>query len=94
MDNPGVSNGLGEWLFPNGTRIDKDRVAIDDGFYWKRENQAVSLHRQGNIQIPLGPYCCVIPDRDNTSRTFCANIAGKYINMDFFFSQFYITYLY
>ena len=76
MNNPHGSNGLGEWVFPGGSRIAQNTVT-SDGFFWKREYQAVVLYRQGDIQTPLGSYCCTIPDSYGSMRTFCANLVGK-----------------
>ena len=73
--NPNGSNGFGEWVFPNGSRIAQDSVT-GDGFYWIRGYQTVKLYRQGDIQAPLGRYCCRIPDNYGATRTFCANIVG------------------
>ena len=80
IHNPGRSNGFGEWVFPNGSRIAKDEIT-GDGFYWIRFKQVVRLYRQGNIQAPLGSYCCRIPNSYGAMRTFCANLVGK-LNWD------------
>ena len=76
MHNPDKSKGFGEWIFPDGSRIAKDSVT-GDGFYWVRGYQVVRLYHQGNIQSPLGSYCCRIPDSSGAMRTFCANLVGK-----------------
>lgn len=78
IHNPNKTKGSGEWLFPDGTNITKGSK-MGDGFYWIRGKKTISLYRQGNTQGPLGSYCCIIPDKDNMNRTFCANIAGKLI---------------
>ncbi len=77
VDNgdPSSSMGTGEWLFPNGTSIARNRVP-GDGFYWNRYYQVLRLYRQGDIQTPLGTYCCRIPDNSGEMRTFCANLIG------------------
>ena len=63
-------------MFPDGSKITKNNVT-SDGFYWIRYHKAVTLYRQGNIQAPLGSYCCRIPDRHEAMRTFCANLVGN-----------------
>ena len=65
-------------MFPNRTRIDQNSIMGNgNGFYWVRGYRVISLYRQGNIQTPLGSYCCKIPDRYGASRTFCANLVGR-----------------
>ncbi len=73
---PSSSVGNGEWLFPNGTSIARNSVT-GSGFYWIRYHQVVRLYRQGDIQTPLGHYCCRIPDRGGEMRTSCANLVGE-----------------
>ena len=75
-DNPDGSKGFGEWVFPNGSRIYQNSIT-GDGFYWSRNKQVVRLYRQGNIQDPLGSYCCRIPDSYGVNRTFCVNLVGE-----------------
>ncbi len=74
-DNP--RGGSGEWLFPNGTTISRNSVT-GSGFYYRRFHQVLSLYRRGDIQTPLGTYCCKIPDSGGEMRTFCANLVGEY----------------
>ncbi len=76
IHNPDSYNSFGEWLFPNGTMITRNGVT-GDGFYWIRYFKVVRLYRQGDIQAPLGRYCCRIPDSGGEMRTFCANLVGK-----------------
>ena len=74
---PSSNMGTGEWLFPNGTSVVRQRVP-GDGFYYTRFHQALRLYRQGDIQTPLGTYCCRIPDSGGVFRTFCANLVGEW----------------
>ncbi len=74
VDNPVRSTGFGQWLFPNRTEIARPNSIIGSGFYWSRDYQVVRLYRQGDIQTPLGTYCCRIPDNSGVMRTFCTNI--------------------
>ncbi len=76
-DNPNVHNGFGEWFFPNETNIVRNS-ATGGGFYWMRDYQVLRLYRQGDIQTPLGTYCCRIPDSGGEMRTFCANFIGEF----------------
>ena len=74
-DNRQVRSG--EWLFPNGTRITENSIT-GDGFYRIRYYQVLRLYRQGDIQTPLGTYCCRIPDNSGVMRTFCAYLVGEF----------------
>ena len=74
--NPKGYNGFGEWVFPDGSRIAQNSIT-GDGFYWIRGYQTIILYRQGNIQAPLGSYCCRIPDSYGANKTFCANHVGR-----------------
>ncbi len=77
VDNKTSSVGTGEWLFPNGTSIVRRQRVPGDGFYYTRFHQVIRLYRQGDIQFPLGTYCCRLPDSDGVMRTFCANLTGE-----------------
>ncbi len=78
LHNPDGNIGFGEWLFPNRMQIARNRVT-GSGFYWSRNYQVVRLHRQGDIQTPLGTYCCRIPDSGGEMRTFCASLIGEFM---------------
>ncbi len=69
--------GTGEWLFPNGTSVVRRKRVPGDEFYYTRFHQAIRLYRQGDIQTPLGTYCCRIPDSGGEMRTVCANLIGE-----------------
>ncbi len=89
--DPFSTMGTGEWLFPNGTSIARNGVT-GSGFYWIRYHQVLRLYRQGDIQTPLGTYCCGIPDSGGEMRTFCANLVGEllkylYNDLTFLFSN-------
>ena len=65
-DNP---NGgvIGEWYFPNGTRI---LNTPDTNFYRTRHTQTVRLNRMNNTVSPTGVFSCEVPnDADNTPFT-------------------------
>ena len=74
--DPSSSMGNGEWLFPNGNENTENSVT-GSGFYWIRYYQVLRLYRQGDIQTPLGTYCCRIPDSGGEMRTFCAILIGE-----------------
>ena len=78
IHNPDGNAGFGEWFFPNGTEIARNRVT-GSGFYWVRNLQAVRLYRQDDIQSPVGRYCCRIPDSGGVLRTVCANLTSEFI---------------
>ncbi|XP_064386526.1 sushi, von Willebrand factor type A, EGF and pentraxin domain-containing protein 1-like isoform X2 [Halichondria panicea] len=78
IHNPDGNAGFGEWFFPNGTEIARNRVT-GSGFYWVRNLQAVRLYRQDDIQSPVGRYCCRIPDSGGVLRTVCANLTTNTI---------------
>ncbi|XP_064386533.1 sushi, von Willebrand factor type A, EGF and pentraxin domain-containing protein 1-like isoform X2 [Halichondria panicea] len=75
-DNP--QGGSGEWLFPNGTMITENSVT-GSRFYWIRYHQVVKLYREGDLQFPLGTYCCRIPDGHGDVVTVCANLTANTI---------------
>ncbi len=75
VDNEISSGGNGEWMFSNGNEITENSVT-GSGFYWSRHFKVLRLYRQGDIQTPLGTYCCRIPDSSGEMRTFCANLVG------------------
>ena len=66
----GVPPGrAGEWYFP-----DNDRVGTAGGgghFYRDRDEGVVRLNRRNNAMMPIGLFCCEIPDRNNTVQRLC-----------------------
>ncbi len=77
VHNVNGSNGLGYWLFPDGASVIQNDASVSDKFYWIRYFQVVRLYRRGDIQTPLGRYCCRIPDSGGVTRTACANLIGE-----------------
>ena len=62
--NPTGQQALGNWFFPNGTRVPSSGVGWD--FHRTRGQSAVFLHRRrGGV---VGVYHCMIPDRMNVNR--------------------------
>ena len=57
--------GLGNWFFPNGTRVPSSGTRWD--FYKTRRQMVVRMHRRrGGV---TGIYSCVIPDAMNVTQT-------------------------
>ena len=68
------TQGSGEWLGPSGQRIAENR----NGFSLTRDYRVLRLlYRQGDIQAPLGRYCCRIPDGLGRMATICANLISE-----------------
>ena len=56
---------LGNWFFPNGTRVLSARV---NSTWWRTRDQMIVLmnRRRGGVN---GIYSCVIPDAVNVTQT-------------------------
>ena len=73
---------LGNWFFPNGTRVRSSGNNWD--FHRTRGDMAVVLHRRrGGVD---GVYSCVVPDALNVTQTiyigvYTAETGGQYINV-------------
>ncbi len=82
QDNPNSANGLGDWLFPNGTAVTRSQDITDDSdtnlLYRSRDTGALRLHRRGSVSGPTGSYCCVIPARSGEV-TFCVQVVCSLI---------------
>ena len=63
------SGVLGDWYYPNGTRI-----VSDDMFRRNRNRSVVRLHRRENTTAPIGLFCCEVPDATNENVTICINV--------------------
>ena len=64
-DTGEMGNALGNWFFPNGSRVPSSRS--QSLFFRSRGEMAVHLHRKrGEAE---GIYRCVIPDAMNVTRT-------------------------
>ena len=57
-----ASGGIGEWLFPNGTQVRTNGTG--DDFYRNRGSGVVNLNWRQNARIPIGVFCCEIPNPD------------------------------
>ena len=60
------SGGIGNWYFPNGTRV-RSSDSIQWGIYRTRGQMVVRLNRRGGGED--GIYHCVIPDSMNVTQT-------------------------
>ena len=81
QDNPNSANGLGDWLFPNGTVVTRNQDITDsdtDLLYSVGDTGALRLHRRGSVSGLTGSYCCVIPDNTGVDVTFCVQL-GKWV---------------
>ena len=61
----GNQSALGNWFFPNGTRVPSLNKTQD--IYRTRDQMVVFLHRRRGGEE--GIYCCVIPDTMNVTQT-------------------------
>ena len=66
---------LGEWLYPNGSKIATGMSG--DDFYWNRGPSLVRLNRRNNATSPEGQFCCVIPDATLTNVTNLCKLFTK-----------------
>ena len=63
------SGVLGDWYYPNGTRI-----VSGDMFRRNRNRSVVRLHRMVSITAPTGQFCCKVPDATYENVTICINV--------------------
>ena len=73
---------LGNWFFPNGTRVPSSGNNWD--FHRSRSDMAVLLHRRRSGED--GVYSCVAPDALNVTQTiyigiYTADTGEQYINI-------------
>ena len=62
---PNTNLSLGNWLFPNGTRVPSNNVSSD--FYRDRDQMVVRMKRRRDGEE--GIYRCEIPDSVNVTQT-------------------------
>lgn len=63
----------GNWFFPNNQSAIGKRK--DGDFFVSRDAQKVLLQRKGNIQGPLGAYCCKVKTAEDVVNTICVNLS-------------------
>ena len=76
----GYSVRIGEWRFPDGTKVPilGRGISIATTFYRNRgENDGtVNLNKiNESITSPTGQFCCEVPDSTNMTQTVCVNIS-------------------
>ena len=67
---PYSGSALGNWFFPNGTRVPSNGALLD--FYRRRGRSVVSLHRQR--EGVTGIYRCEIPDAAGATQTITIGV--------------------
>ena len=75
------SNRVGEWHYPNGTRVPIEGTGSD--MYRNRDDDGqVRLNRRNNAIYPLGTYTCIVPDATDTIQVVHATLQypGMLIN--------------
>jgi hypothetical protein len=64
----------GEWLFSNGTTVPGPNQSPTT-FYRNREDDGtVNLNRR-NVFMPIGLFCCKVPDAQDVMQRLCATIS-------------------
>ena len=65
---------LGEWYYPNGSRVPISGVGAP--FYRNRNNEGqVLLNRRNHeADYSTGLFCCVLPDASNITYTLCIGL--------------------
>ena len=66
----GSPHGLGNWIFPNGTRVPSSGKQWD--FYRTRGRMVVHLQKRRGGED--GIYSCVVPDATNVTQTIYIEI--------------------
>jgi hypothetical protein len=64
----------GEWYYPNNKRVETEGHSRYGSFYRDRGPGVVRLNRRYNAMMPIGSFCCEIPDRNNTMQRLCIMI--------------------
>ena len=69
---------LGEWYQPNGALV---QVATSTTAFYRTRgaNGEVFLNRPGDVESPIGQFCCEVPDATSTNQTLCVNIGMLHI---------------
>ena len=75
QDNSSSGVVSGEWLFPNGTVIAPSQNGTEtDQFFTSWDRRLVRLHRRGNIVMPTGLYCCLVPTTSGEEVAICVEL--------------------
>ena len=88
VDNPYNHKGKGEWLFPNGTAVqrslDVQDSSVTNVFHRSHDFRLIRLHREGDIVNPTGTYCCEIPSNSSETVTFCVVLGTQRLNLSIY----------
>lgn len=68
---------IGEWHFPGGDIVPRNRDAPSANFTRNGGSQTVFLNRRNNALIPTGAYECRVPDSSGTTHVAIINLYGK-----------------
>ena len=79
-DGPGDSGGVGEWYFPNGTMVPRNRDDPLADFTRSGFLHQVWLNRRNNAMSPTGAYECRVPDT-NASQEGVVNVTSAQITV-------------
>ena len=78
IDNPSCCysisyyNRAGEWYFPDKSKVPLESYGGD--FYRNRGDRVVRLNRRNNAIMPVGEYCCEVPDASGINQRVCVNV--------------------
>ena len=75
---------LGEWYYPNGSRVisidevhnNENYSYLDNVGYFTSRSQSVIRLFSSSFSIESGSFCCEMPDQYQLNQTLCINI-GK-----------------
>ncbi len=73
---------VGEWFFPNGTMVLRNRGNENLNFTRSGFTHQVRLNHRNNALMPTGEYSCRVPDETNQTLHMATitMIAGKFSN--------------
>ena len=69
---------VGEWYFPNGTKVPRLSASPNGNFTRTGWTHEVRLNHRNNAMTPLGTYTCVVPDMNNAMNHNATIILGEY----------------
>ena len=65
----------GEWYFPDGTAVPIQHGGATTFYRNRGDDGTVNLNRVNtNIIMPIGLFCCEVPDASGVIQRVCANI--------------------
>ena len=78
-----VPNRVGEWYYPNGTKVGTEGGSQADEFYRNRGTQVIRLNRRNDIVTGRHPglFRCEVPDADNITQNIYINIGMLSISL-------------